>query len=212
MSDDQQLLLRRALVSASGLIYWVGVLIQARRVRRHIGRSPNLKPRGTKERLLWFGWFIVIASWILQPLFLKSPYRPPAGWGVDLGLWTGLLTPLTLFIGSLLVVGGYACTIWCYRAMGDAWRIGVNKKEKNELITLGPYRLIRHPIYGFQILMLLGAFLLLPTVFSLAILIFHFACVLIKAADEEAYLLTIHGDSYKAYLSHTGRLFPRMTL
>src|SRR4051812_28168745 len=115
--DDQQLLVRRALVSASGLIYWIGVLIQARRVRRHIGHSPNLKPRGSKERLLWFGWFIVIASWILQPFFLKSPSGASAGWGFDLGLWTSLLTPTTLCAGLLLVVAGYACTIWCYRAM-----------------------------------------------------------------------------------------------
>ena len=210
MTDD--LLARRLIVSASGLIYWIGVLIQARRVRRHIGRSPNLKPRGSKERLLWLGWFIVIATWILQPLFIKSGSGSSRLWTLDFGLWTSLLSPLTLVTGSLLVIAGYACTIWCYRAMGDAWRIGVNKKEKNELIPLGPYRLIRHPIYGFQIVMLLGAFLLLPTILSLAILVFHFVCVLIKATDEEAYLLTIHGNSYKTYLSHTGRLFPKMKL
>src|SRR6202008_2609531 len=60
VTDD--LLLRRILVSFSGLVYWVGVVIQARRIRRHIGRSPNLKPRGLKERLLWAGWFIVILA------------------------------------------------------------------------------------------------------------------------------------------------------
>jgi protein-S-isoprenylcysteine O-methyltransferase Ste14 len=206
--DD--LLVRRAIVSASGLIYWIGVLIQARRVRRHIGRSPNLKPRGRKERLLWLGWFIVIASWILQPAFIKSPSGHSGPWTLDFGLCTRLLSPLTLFGGSLLVIGGYVCTLWCYRAMGDAWRIGVNKNEKNALITLGPYRSIRHPIYAFQIVMLIGAFLLLPTILSLAILLFHFICVRIKATDEEAYLLAIHGEPYKAYLSRTGRLFPKI--
>jgi len=208
VNDD--FLVRRAIVSASGLIYWVGVLIQARRVRHHIGRSPNLKPRGSKERLLWLGWFIVIALWILQPAFLKSPPGNSASWMVDFGVWTSLLTPVTFVAGLLSVTAGYACTLWCYRAMGDAWRIGVNEKEKNALITLGPYRSIRHPIYAFQIMMLIGAFLLLPTILSLAILLFHFVCVLIKAADEEAYLLTVHGDSYKDYLSRTGRLFPKI--
>src|SRR5262249_29566712 len=116
MTDD--LVVRRIVVSASGLVYWIGVLIQARRVRRHIGRSPNLKPRGTKERLLWFGWFIVIASWILQPIFLKSPSNPSRLWTLDFGLWTFLLTLPTLLAGVALVIAGYACTIWCYRAMG----------------------------------------------------------------------------------------------
>ncbi len=66
--------LRRIVVSASGLIYWGGVLIQARRVRRHIGHSPNLKPRGPKEKVLWLGWFAVIAVWIAL-----SPAAIPRG-------------------------------------------------------------------------------------------------------------------------------------
>ncbi len=210
MTDD--LLLRRAIVSLSGVVYWVGVLIQARRIRRHIGRSPNLKPRGLKERLLWVGWFIVILAWIFQPVFIAPPSTASGKtlWALDFGLWTAWLTPATLATGLILVVAGYAGTLWCYRAMGDSWRIGVNKTEKNTLVTLGPYRAIRHPIYLFQILMLAGAFLLLPTILSLAILLFHFACVLVKAADEEAYLLTVHGQPYRDYLSHTGRLLPKL--
>jgi len=195
-----EMLIRRAVVCASGLVYWAGVLIQARRVRRHIGRSPNLKPRGTKEKLLWLGWFMVITAWTLQPIFV----------GVLRGLWTPLMTPLTLAFGIALILAGYAATLWCYRAMGDSWRIGVNKKEKNALITLGPYRAIRHPIYAFQIVMLAGAFLLLPTALSAGIFVFHLICVLIKAADEEAYLLSIHGEAYRTYLSRTGRLTPRL--
>jgi len=59
--------------------------------------------------------------------------------------------------------------------------------------------------------MLAGALLLLPTILSLAILLFHLLCVLIKAADEEAYLLGIHGQPYKDYLSQTGRLVPKVS-
>jgi len=222
VTDD--FVLRRAVVSCSGLIYWAGVLIQARRIRRHIGRSPNLKPRGLKERLLWAGWFIVVLTWILQPLLVAVPGTGSAKqrWILDfltpevlltkeVGLWTALLSPSTLIAGLILIVAGYAGTLWCYRAMGDSWRIGVNKTEKNALITLGPYRAVRHPIYLFQIVMLAGAFFLLPTILSLAILLFHFLCVLIKAADEEAYLLSIHGQLYKDYLSQTGGLFPKVS-
>jgi hypothetical protein len=63
MSSDH-LLLREIIVSASGVVYWGGVLIQARRVRRKIGRTPNLRPKGTKEMLLWVGWLIVIVVWL----------------------------------------------------------------------------------------------------------------------------------------------------
>ena len=54
------LFLNRAVVFVSVLVYWGGVLVQARRVRRRIGKSPNLKPRGTKEWLLWAGWLLML--------------------------------------------------------------------------------------------------------------------------------------------------------
>jgi hypothetical protein len=56
-TDDLQL--RRAVVFASGLLYWGDVVVQARRIRKHIGHSPTVRPRGSKETALWFGWFLV---------------------------------------------------------------------------------------------------------------------------------------------------------
>jgi len=192
-------------VSASGLLYWGGVLIQARRVRRHIGRSPNLKPRGLKEKTLWFGWFLVILVWIGQPFLTGSR---AAGFGLN--LFAPLLHPVGLVLGLGLVVLGYAGTLWCYKAMGDTWRIGINAKEKTALVNRGPYRWVRHPIYLFQIVMLAGAALLLPTLVSFGILVFHYVCAQIKAADEERYLTGVHGDAYRDYLRRTGGLFPKL--
>ena len=68
----EELALRRLVVGASGLLYWAGVLVQARRVRRQIGRAPNVRPRGGRERALWIGWFLVILVWIGQPLLLTA--------------------------------------------------------------------------------------------------------------------------------------------
>jgi len=200
----EELLLRCATVSASGFIYWGGVLILARRVRKQIGRSPNLKPRGTKEKALWIAWFVVILSWIGQPFLAGGSASGPV-----LHLFPALLNSTTLALGLGLVTLGYAATLWCYAAMGNTWRIGVNTKEKTTLVSNGPYRWVRHPIYLFQIVMLAGAALLLPTAASFAILILHCICAQIKAADEENYLLKIHGDAYHDYMSRTGGLFPR---
>jgi protein-S-isoprenylcysteine O-methyltransferase Ste14 len=212
-----ELLIRRVVVASSGVVYWGGVLIQAQRVRRHIGRSPNLKPRTVKERVLWVGWLLVILAWILQPILLRAHLRPNQApvlqiWPFDFTLWTLALGLrfASAAVGIGLITAGYLGTLWCYAAMGDAWRIGVNRSEKNALVTSGPYRRIRHPIYSFQVVMLLGAALLLPTILSLAILLFHFSCVRIKATDEEAYLRTVHGLTYDKYVALTGRLFPKL--
>ena len=201
---SEELLIRRTVVAASGIIYWAGVLINAWRVRRHIGRSPNLKPTGPKERLLWFGWLLVSAAWIAQPFLIGSP-------GTDrwLGIIPGFGGSFLLYPGLALIAAGYGATLRCYAAMGDSWRIGINQREKNALITAGPYRRVRHPIYLFQSMMLVGVAFLLPTAISLLTLGAHLCCVFVKAADEEEYLLAIHGSRYDKYRSETGRLLPR---
>jgi protein-S-isoprenylcysteine O-methyltransferase Ste14 len=201
----EDLFLRRVLVIGSALVYWVGVWLQARRLRRRIGRSPNLKPRGAKERLLWAGWVLVVAVWLGQP-FLAGGADSSFAWRFA----PSVLHPAGFVAGLGLVVVGYAGTLWCYAAMGDAWRIGVNRKEKTALVAVGPYRFVRHPIYLFQIVMLAGVVLLLPTALSLFILALHFCCVRIKAADEESYLLDLHHEAYRNYLRCTGRLIPKL--
>jgi hypothetical protein len=202
MSFDE-LSIRRAVVLASALVYWGGVWVQARRVRKRIGRSPNLKPRGLKEKLLWLGWFVVIAGWIALPLLARpgagSPWLRPV---------PGLLGTGGLVAGMLLMIAGYAGTLWCYSAMGDHWRIGVDRRRKGALITAGPYRVVRHPIYLFQMVMLAAVVTLLPSGLPLLLLALHLACVLVKARDEERHLLGAHGESYRDYLGQSGMLLP----
>jgi len=198
------LVIRQAVVCASGLVYWAGVAVQAARIRRRIGHSPNLKPRTAKERLLWLGWFAVILTWIGQPLVMTSlaglPLFAPIG---------ALSATWSLFAGFVLVALGHAGTYWSYASLGQSWRIGVNRRETLPLVTTGIYSLVRHPIYSMQILILSGAALVIPTPLSFAALGLHLVCSYTKAFDEERYLLATHPDAYAKYLSRTGRFMPR---
>jgi protein-S-isoprenylcysteine O-methyltransferase Ste14 len=203
--SPEEILIRKAAVLASALVYWGGVLIQARRVKRHIGRAPNVAPRGTKERVLWLGWMIVVFGWLAMP-FLASLNASLLAFQ----LHEAFLQAATLIGGILLSVAGYAGTLWCYSAMGDHWRMGIDHENASKLIQNGPYRSMRHPIYSFQILMLAGSALLLPTWMAVGLLVLHCTCVLIKALDEEAFLTRQHGATYKAYMMQTGRLLPRL--
>jgi protein-S-isoprenylcysteine O-methyltransferase Ste14 len=203
--SNRDLVVNRVVVFVSALVYWAGVYIQARRIRRRIGRSPNVKPRGTKERILWAGWFLVVLAWLTIPFL--------AGTGTC-SLWVRIIPslcgPVGLLFGIALVVGGYAGTLWCYAAMGNTWRIGVNRTEKTPLVRRGPFQFVRHPIYLFQVFMLAGMVFLLPAPISLLVLAGHIVCIRAKAADEESYLRTVHGDEYGDYLSHSGRFFPKL--
>jgi len=202
-----ELILRKMVVSISGIIYWGGVYINALRVRGRTGKSPNLKPSGLKEYVLWSLWAIIITVWIIQPLFIN----PESGSGL-LPLLPMLSSISSAGTGMLLLILGYGGTIWCYVSMGDTWRIGIDKNEHPPLIQKGPYRYVRHPIYLFQLVMLLGVTMLLPTVISLLILIIHLISINIKSHDEEVFLLTIHGDKYRDYQLRTGKFLPRIVL
>jgi protein-S-isoprenylcysteine O-methyltransferase Ste14 len=195
---------RGIIVLAAALLYWGGVMFHAYRIRSRIGRTPNVKPRGLRERLLWLGWLGVIALWILQPLLLHHHSRTGL-----LQLLPSLISPWIFIVGVLLILAGQAATYWCYVAMGNSWRMGVDKKEQTVLIMHGPYRAIRHPIYLFQILILLGAAFLLPTLLSLFVLLLHLTCVLCKALDEERFLLNKHGAAYHDYCARTGGFLPK---
>jgi protein-S-isoprenylcysteine O-methyltransferase Ste14 len=199
----ETLWLRKGIVVGSALIYWAGVFIQIHQVRRHIGRSPNVRPRGLKEKLLWLGWLSVILGWFGQPFLVGK---------TDSALFrliSGLVHPVGLGLGILLMAGGYLGTLWCYSTLGTAWRMGVSRREKTDLVLHGPYRYVRHPIYLFQVIMLLGVIFLLPTACSITLLAVHLVCVILKSLDEEAYLLGVHGPEYRGYLSKTGRFLPR---
>jgi protein-S-isoprenylcysteine O-methyltransferase Ste14 len=201
----EELQLRRAVVCGSGLLYWAGVVVQARRVRKQIGHSPNVRPRGAREKVLWSGWFLVILVWIGQPLMLGGTATAPG-----FNLLTMLLNPAGLVIGLAMVTLGYAGTLWTYAAMGNNWRMGVNARERTALVCGGPFHWVRHPIYLLQMVMLTGAAMILPTPISFATLAVHYICVRLKAHDEEKYLESVHGRVYREYSSRTGGLFPRL--
>jgi len=80
---------------------------------------------------------------------------------------------------------------------------------KTELITDGPFRRIRHPIYAYQALLVLCSAVILPTVPMLIVAATHLALVNVKARNEERHLLSSHGDVYARYVARTGRFVPR---
>ena len=64
-------------------------------------------------------------------------------------------------VGVVLAVGGISLTFGAQLAMGDSWRVGVDPDERTELVTGGPFGLVRNPIYSAM----------LPTVFGLVLMV-----------------------------------------
>lgn len=116
-------------------------------------------------------------------------------------------------IGLVLAGGGIVLTFGAQLAMGDAWRIGVDPEERTELVTDGPFSLVRNPIYSAMIPTVLGLVLLVPNPLSIvAIVSLVVGLELQVRLVEEPHLLRTHGQPYAEYASRVGRFVPRVGL
>jgi protein-S-isoprenylcysteine O-methyltransferase Ste14 len=112
-------------------------------------------------------------------------------------------------IGIALACAGIAITLFAQLAMGDGWRIGVDPGERTELVTHGPFALVRNPIYAAMIPSFWGVALLAANVVTLAgALLLVAALELQTRLVEEPYLAAVHGELYAAYAARVGRFAP----
>jgi len=108
-------------------------------------------------------------------------------------------------LASLGVLGTFAAQL----AMGNAWRVGVAEDEHTELVTTGPFRLVRNPIFTAIVTAFAGMALAVPNVIALAGLgAFTLGVQLQVRRVEEPHLRREHGQAYERYAADVGRFVP----
>jgi protein-S-isoprenylcysteine O-methyltransferase Ste14 len=116
-------------------------------------------------------------------------------------------------IGAAIVVAGIVLTFGAQLSMGDSWRIGVDPEERTELVTGGPFELVRNPIYSALLPTVLGLVLMVPSVVAIAGFVTLFLALELQVRlVEEPYLLQVHGDAYADYAARVGRFVPGLGL
>lgn len=116
-------------------------------------------------------------------------------------------SPVAL-LGSILCLIALLGSLYCWYYMGTSWRIGIDPKEKNTLITDGPFKHIRHPIYALSMLLMLGSLLSVQTVTMGVLFIIHWFIFTLEAIREERYLTKVYGATYQEYINQTNRFLP----
>ncbi|HZC30063.1 MAG TPA: methyltransferase, partial [Gaiellaceae bacterium] len=56
--------------------------------------------------------------------------------------------PIRAVIGLVLFAAGLLFAIWARLHLGRNWGTPMTRKDDPELVTSGPYHLVRHPIYS----------------------------------------------------------------
>jgi protein-S-isoprenylcysteine O-methyltransferase Ste14 len=115
--------------------------------------------------------------------------------------------PVRAGIGLVLFALGLGFAIWARVHIGGNWGTPMAQKDEPELVTSGPYRLVRHPIYSGILVACAGTAIALSWLWLTAVFLagIYF---LYSATVEERYLTERFPDSYPAYQRSTKRLVP----
>ncbi len=112
--------------------------------------------------------------------------------------------------GVILATAMLPLLLWLFRSIGRNISETVLTKSGQSLVTYGPYRWVRHPLYsvgafGFFALGLVAANWFITGMMLLVIFMLPFL-----VEKEEAQLLAKFGASYREYMSRTGRFLPKL--
>ena len=175
------------------------------------------------ELIFGIGWAAFWLYWLVAAFSMK---RGRYAWSSDLRVRIPLLVvvivlvhlgafrnhdnttdPLRAAIGLVLFVLGLAFAIWARLHIGRNWGTPMSRKVAPELVTSGPYHLVRHPIYSGILCAGFGTGIALNWSWLVAAAIAG-VYFIYSATVEERYLVTEFPDAYPPYRRSTKMLIP----
>jgi protein-S-isoprenylcysteine O-methyltransferase len=173
-------------------------------------------------------WMIMIAYWVVKmrgnkqtierqyrgrrlPVFililvLVSVFNRTPGWPHQRIMPNNDIVQI---LGVVACGAGVALAIWARTILSTNWSGVPTIKEGHELITAGPYRYVRHPIYTGILLGLFGTLVLGGgrtgdlIIFALSVISLHF-----KSRVEEGFMLKTFPQTYPEYRRRTKAIIP----
>jgi len=173
---------------AWALYWWISSRDVKAEVRREpaASRAAHVIPLAIAALLLW--WPRMDAP------VLDLRYVPPG--------------PGPFWIGAAVTAAGLLFCVWARLHIGRNWSGIVTLKEDHELVTSGPYALVRHPIYTGLLAALAGSAFARGDVRGVLAFVIAFVALWRKMGVEERFMEERFGDAYRAYRARVKRLVP----
>lgn len=173
------------------MVYWWAL---SRQVKVNARRESAGSRRSYVVALLLAVVLLSVSDWPVP--FLDARFMPAA----ERPLWNG--------IGAALVVLGLLFTVWAREHLGRNWSDIVTIKVDHELVTSGPYRLVRHPIYTGLLLAFLGSAIAGGEWRGLIAVALGFWAFWRKSRIEERLMREQFGTAYETYSQHVAGIIP----
>ena len=174
----------RTAILIAWAVFWVYWLIAATGARQG-SRSMRARPPGL---------IIIVLAVVLVRVFRGSDSL-------------AITSPALAAAGTFLFVAGLAVAVWARLHLGRNWGMPMTAKDEPELVTSGPYRLIRHPIYSGILLGLVGT-ALATNLYWLIIAAVMGVYFLYSAKVEEGLMTAAFPSVYPGYRARTKMLIP----
>lgn len=185
------------LALAALLLGDAGVRLYYQRGRRKFERAVVKHER--REKFLYYLvslGLIPIFIYILTSWIDRFRFSPP---------------PVVRWFGAGLIFVGDSLFIWSHKTLGRNWSPFLEIRKGHILVTDGPYRFIRHPMYAAIFLIGIGVlFLSANWTVALSYLLPTSSLYLIRVSDEEKMMIEKFGAEYREYMRRTGRLIPKL--
>ena len=156
------------------------------------------------------GWRVLLARLLAAAVL----YLPFAAYAVQPSWmeWSSMSLPLWLrWLASIVSVAMLPVLVWVMISIGKNVSETYLTKESHKLITAGPYRWVRHPLYTVAAIALVSLSIVAANWLMLALTIAApIAIALFVIPREEAELVGKFGDEYRDYQARTGKLAPRL--
>jgi protein-S-isoprenylcysteine O-methyltransferase Ste14 len=185
---------------STALFLGTALSISASYRRRADRRGGHLRSEGARLlvgiRLLGLVFLLPMLLWFFWP---------------DAVRWAQWAVPPPLRIaGLVLQLVALPALVWVLHSIGDNISPTQATREGHELVTAGPYRFIRHPLYTFGTVFFVGM-ALASALWTWALgLLPLWAMLLWRTPREEANLRAQFGPAYSDYQARTGRYLPRL--
>jgi protein-S-isoprenylcysteine O-methyltransferase Ste14 len=174
-------------------IYYRHKAVRARRLVEYHEGWLNMAVRGIFGAIYIGGTLV----YIFYPAYLAWAEFPLPQWA--------------RWLGTLLSIASLSLLWWVQWALGVHFDTTLHVQAEHRLVTHGPYRWVRHPMYTSLFLMGLG-FLLLTANWMIGGLMLASVALLVwvRLRGEEDLLIDTFGEQYREYMQRTGRFLPKL--
>jgi protein-S-isoprenylcysteine O-methyltransferase Ste14 len=98
--------------------------------------------------------------------------------------------------------------VWSFKTLGDNYSQDIMVKKKHELVTKGPFKVIRHPQYFCQILVDLGAAAATLSYIVGGLALIEIPIYIMRASMEDKLLAKHFADEFTEYKKKSGFMIP----